>query len=117
MKADVRLAGEVIIVDLEGNLVAGVGDEVLTQVMNELVAKEYKKILLNLSGVSIIDSLGVGELVASVKLGQRFGSEVKMTNIKGQVREVLDLTQLLPVLGIHSTEAEALAAFADKPAS
>ena len=117
MKADVRLAGEVIIVDLEGNLVAGVGDEVLTQVMNELLAKDYKKILLNLSGVSMIDSLGVGELVASVKLGQRFGSEVKMTNIKGQVREVLDLTQLLPVLGIYSTEAEALGAFADKPSS
>ena len=117
MKADVRLAGEVIIVDLEGNLVAGVGDEVLTQVMNELLAKDYKKILLNLSGVSLIDSLGVGELVASVKLGQRFGSEVKMTNIKGQVREVLDLTQLLPVLSIHNSEDEALAAFGDEPPS
>ena len=113
MKADVRLAGEVIIVDLEGNLVAGVGDEVLTQVMNELVAKEYKKILLNLSRISKIDSCGIGEIVASAKLGERFGSAVKLINLSKQVRSVLDLTRILPLLEVHDNEKEALAAFAE----
>jgi anti-sigma B factor antagonist len=112
MRVDVRQADDVIIVDLEGRLVAGDGDEILGQVMNELVAKDWKKILLNLSGVSKIDSLGIGELLSSVKLGQRFGSTVKLLNLGKQVREVLDLTKILPLLDVHDQETDALAAFA-----
>ena len=51
MKVDVRHVGDVIIVDLEGRLVMGVGDELLRDVMNELVAEDWKKILLNLRPV------------------------------------------------------------------
>jgi anti-sigma B factor antagonist len=112
MKADVRKAGDVIIVDLDGDLTAGLGDEILKQVMNELVAEDWKKILLNLSGVRRIDSCGIGELVAGVKLGKRFDSTVKLVNISQQVGEILDLTRLLPMLEVHETEAEALKAFA-----
>ncbi len=113
MRVGVRQSGEVIIVDLEAPLVAGMGDELLSDVMNELLSKEWKKILLNLSRVSKIDSCGIGEIVASVKLGERFGSAVKLINLSKQVRKVLDLTQILPMLEIHDNEKEALAAFAE----
>ena len=112
MKVDVRQAGDVIIVDLDGPLVSGIGDELLSNVMNQLLAEDRKKILLNLSAVSKIDSCGIGELVASVKLAKRFGSTVKTINMKKPVREVLDLTQILPVLELHANESEALTAFA-----
>jgi len=113
MKVGVRQSGEVIIVDLEAPLVAGVGDELLSDVMNELLSKKWKKILLNLSQVSKIDSCGIGEIVASVKLGERFGSMVKLINLSKQVRNVLDLTQILPMLEVHESEQDALAAFAE----
>jgi anti-sigma B factor antagonist len=112
MKVGVRQSGEVIIVDLDAPLVSGVGDELLSDVMNELLSKEWKKILLNLSRVSKIDSCGIGEIVASVKLGERFGSAVKLINLSKQVRNVFDLTQILPMLEVHDSEKEALAAFA-----
>ena len=114
MRVDVRKSGDVIIVDLDGDLVSGVGDEVLRQAMNELVAEGYERILLNLSGVSKIDSSGIGELLASVKLGKRFGYTVRMVNPGRKVREVLDLTQILPLLQVHANEAEAMAAFASE---
>ena len=111
MKVDLRQAGEVVIVDLEAPLVAGMGDELLSDVMNELLSKDFKKILLNLSRISKIDSCGIGEIVASVKLGERFGSAVKLINLSEQVRSVLDLTRILPLLEVHDNEKEALAAF------
>ena len=111
MRADVRKKGDVVIVDLDGDLTAGLGDQILRQVMNELVAEDWKKILLNLSGVRRIDSSGIGELVAGVKLGKRFDSRVKLVNVCKQVGKVLDLTRLLPMLELHDTEAEALEAF------
>ena len=45
MHVDVRKAEDVIIVDLSGRLIAGVGDVLLRDVMNELVAEDWKKIL------------------------------------------------------------------------
>jgi anti-anti-sigma regulatory factor len=44
-------------------------------VVNELVAENWKKILLNLSGVSSVDSAGVGELVASQTLREVRGAD------------------------------------------
>ena len=111
MKVDVRHVDDVIIVDLEGRLVMGVGDELLRDVMNELIAEDWKKILLNLRKVSIIDSSGIGEVVSGWKLGRRFGASVKLLRPAPQIQRTLRLTQLLPLLEVFDEEAEGVASF------
>ena len=111
MKVDVRQAEDVIIVDLEGRLVMGVGDELLRDVMNELVAEGWKKVVLNLRDVTIMDSSGIGEVVSSWKLAQRFGGTVKLLRPGQSVRRTLQLTQLLPLLEVFDSEADAVASF------
>ena len=111
MKVDVRHVEDVIIVDLEGRLVLGVGDELLRDVMNELLAEEWKKIILNLRKVTIMDSSGIGEVVAGWKLAGRFGASVKLLRPGPQIQRTLRLTQLLPLLEVYDTEDEAVASF------
>ncbi len=111
MKVDVRHVEDVIIVDLEGRLVMGVGDELLRDVMNEVIAEGWTKIVLNLRDVSIIDSSGIGEVVSSWKLAQRFGGKVKLLRPAPEVRRTLRLTQLLPLLEVFSDEKEAVSSF------
>jgi anti-sigma B factor antagonist len=112
MKVDVRNADDVIIVDLDGRLVLGVGDEILRDVVNELLAGDWKKIVLNLRKVTIIDSSGIGEVVASWKLAKRFGASLKLMGPAPQIQRTLRLTQLLPLLEVFETEDEAVASFA-----
>ncbi len=112
MEADVRSAGDVIILDLKGRLVSGSGDQLLRDSMNELVAEGWKKILLNLSEVSSIDSAGIGELVASTKMAGRFGSNVKILRFGDRVRHVLAISRLLPLFEVYEDEREALDKFA-----
>ena len=114
MRVDVRQTDDVIIVDLKGRLVSGTGDRLLNEIMNELLATNWSKILLNLSEVTKIDSAGIGELVASVKLAERFGSQVKLLHVQGQIRDILELSQILPLLAIYDSEPAAVAAF-DEP--
>ena len=102
MRVDAREAGEVILVDLDGRLVSGTGDEVLQKVMNQVLADRWGKIVLNLSKVTRIDSAGIGELVASIKLAKRFDSSVKLLNVRGQVRDILELSQILPLLEVYA---------------
>jgi anti-anti-sigma factor len=108
MQVDIRRSDDVIIVDLRGRLVSGVGDRILRDVMNELVAQGWKMILLNLSGVSWVDSAGIGELVASIKLANRFGISVKLLRIGDRVKQVLSISQILPLLDIYEDEEDAL---------
>jgi anti-sigma B factor antagonist len=112
MKVDVRNADDVIIVDLDGRLVLGVGDEILRDVVNELLAEDWKKIVLNLRKVTIIDSSGIGEVVASWKLAKRFGASLKLMRPAPQIQRTLRLTQLLPLLEVFESEEEAVASFA-----
>lgn len=112
MHVDVRKQNDVVIVDFEGRLVAGDGDEVLAKVVDELLAENYKKILLNLSEVDYIDSMGLGELVQSYKLAQRFGAALHLLQPRDRVKKSLHLTKLLPLFPIHENEADALKSFA-----
>ncbi len=113
MRVDVRQAEDVIIVDLQGRLVSGTGDQLLREVMNELLAASWTKILLNLSEVTKIDSAGIGELVASIKLAERFNSRVKLLHVRGQIRDILELSQILPLLEIYESEQSAIEEFPD----
>jgi anti-anti-sigma factor len=112
MHVEVRKSGDVVIVDLQGRLLAGVGDEILRGVVNELLAEGWKKILLNLSGVSAIDSAGTGELVASHKICGTFGARMKLLNLHERVRRSLHLSELLPVFEVYDDESVALEHYA-----
>lgn len=112
MKVEVRRVDNVVVVDFRGRLVSGTGEELLHEVMNELLAEGYKKILLNLCEVPRIDSAGIGELVASVKLAKRFECTVKVWLAGGRVRDVLELSQILPALDVYMDEQSALTSFA-----
>lgn len=112
MRIEARKKDNIIILDLDGPLTSGVGDVMLREAMNAYVAEGWQNILLNLAEVSRIDSTGIGELVASIKLANRFGSKVKLVNIDTKVRHVLDLSRILPLLDFHESEEKALEEFA-----
>ncbi len=111
MRVNVRNVDDVIIVDLAGRLVAGVGDELLRDVINELLSEGWKKILLNLSEVSYMDSAGLGELLASHRTARNLGARMITTSLAQRTKRVLRLSQILPLIEVHDTEQEALETF------
>lgn len=114
MHVDVRQAGDVIIVDLTGRIVLGNPSQILHEVMDQLVAEGWKKILLNLSAVEWIDSAGIGELVAGTRMAQRFGVDVRLVRVGDRVRHVLSISRLLPLFQVFENEQEALRSFSGR---
>lgn len=111
MNIGVRKSEDVVIVDFKGRLAAGVGDEVLPHVINELLDEGHKKILLNLSDMDYIDSNGLGELVQSLKTSKRYGASLRLLKPQDRVAKTLRLTNLLPMFTVYDTEDEALRGF------
>jgi anti-sigma B factor antagonist len=115
MHVEVRSAGDVVIVDLVGKLSAGLGDQILRESIDELLAEGKKKILLNLSGVSFLDSAGIGELVSGLRTAERLGAELRLLSASSKVHSTLQVARLLPVFKTYDDEKTALKDFFDSP--
>src|SRR5262245_24360254 len=112
MHVEIRKSDDVVIVDLKGKLTAGLGDQILRDTIDELLAESWKKILLNLSEVSFIDSAGVGELVAGLRTAHRFGAAVKVLNASDRVQSKRYIATLRPIFEIYRVGQEAIQRFA-----
>jgi anti-sigma B factor antagonist len=111
MNIETRKKGDVVIVDFEGRLAVGVGDDLLPQLVEQLLTEGHRKILLNLSEMDYIDSNGLGELVQSLKTAKRHEASLRLLKPQDRVRKTLTLTNLLPMFSVYDTEAEALSSF------
>jgi anti-sigma B factor antagonist len=111
MHVEIRKTEDVVVVDLKGKLTSGLGDQILRETIDELLAENWRKILLNLSEVSFMDSAGIGELVAGLRTCQRFGASMKLLNANERVHSTLYMSRLLPIFEIYQDEGEALGRF------
>jgi anti-sigma B factor antagonist len=109
-----RTNGSVMILDLKGRLRLGEGCTELHQSLRSLVERGEKKILLNLEGLSHIDSSGLGELVSGYVSVKKNGGEVKLLHLTDNIYELMVLTKLLTIFDAYETEQEAVSRF-DNP--
>jgi anti-sigma B factor antagonist len=106
-----RQAGDVVILDLTGEVRIGDSATALRGAIRDLVPAGNKKILLNLAGVRYIDSSGIGELIANYTTVGRSGGQLKLLNLTDKVQDLLVITKLLTVFDVYENEAEALSSF------
>jgi anti-sigma B factor antagonist len=111
MKASNRQVNGVTVVDMSGRITLGEGSVILRETVKDLVAKGHKKILLNLSDVSYIDSSGIGELVSAFTSVRNQGGELKLLKLTKKVHDLLQITKLYTVFDIKDDEATAVQAF------
>ena len=111
MKFNVRQSGEVTILDLSGKITIGSGEEALRNTMQEILNTGAKKVLINMSGVTMIDSSGIGELVSAYTTATNRGSKLKLTNLPSKVSDILTITQLITVFDVYDNEADAVNSF------
>ena len=108
MRFQYRQVADLIIIDLNGRIVAGEETALLRDSIRGVLDRGDKKIFLNLAEVPYIDSAGIGELVRAYVAIERERGWLKLIKPTRKVREVLEIVKLDTVFQIFSTEAEAL---------
>ena len=106
-----RQAGDVTVLDMSGAVRIGQGSVALRDSVRGLIDGGKKKILLNLGGVSYIDSSGIGELIANYTTVSRQGGQLKLLNLTDKIQSLLVITKLLTVFDAYDNEADALNSF------
>ena len=74
--------------------------------IEDSVAAGHNNILLNLEGVTHIDSSGIGEMVGCFTTVARKGGKMKLLNLTQKINDILQVTQLITVFDVYDNEAE-----------
>jgi anti-sigma B factor antagonist len=106
-----REVAKVTILDIHGRIVLGPEIGTLRDAVHNLIAKDIKKIILNLADVDYIDSSGVGELVGCFTTVRNAGGELKLLNITPKIHDILHVTKLYTVFDIKDDEYTAVKSF------
>lgn len=109
LSLETRNCGDVIVIHCQGRIVYR-QEASLSHLVAEFL-QDGGRVVLDLSGVTSIDSAGIGELILLHTQAQSIKAEMKYASPSPLVRDLLGLTNVDSVLEIHSTLGDALAAF------
>ena len=79
--------------------------------VTELIGENKNKAIVNMSGVSYIDSSGLGALISCRTNMKKAGGDLKLSSLTETVRSVLEITKLSQLFDIYETDQEAVQGF------
>jgi anti-sigma B factor antagonist len=117
IRVTIQEADGVSVVGLNGRIVLGEESGALRETVKDLLTAGKKKVVLNMSNVSYIDSAGLGILVAAYVSAKTQGASIRLCALGHKFREVLQITRLLTIFEVYGTPAAAVASFREGHAS
>lgn len=106
-----RNSGDIVLLDLQGRITIGEGSVQLRDSVGNLLSAGRGKIVLNLEGVTYVDSSGIGELVSRYTTTKNQGGQLKLLKLPKKIKDLLMITKLLTVFEIYEDEETALSSF------
>ena len=110
LKIETRVTDGVTIVSCHGRIMFGEEATELRETLKRLLAST-RQIVLNLSGVTYIDSGGLGTLVSLYITAQNLDGAVKLARLTQRVGDLLQITKLLTVFEVYDSEEKAVESF------
>ena len=105
-----RRVGDVNVITCSGKIVGGSEEDELQRMVEGLLPLE-PHVILDVGGVTSVDSAGVGLLVRLLHRTRRAFGDLKLCRVPPRVGDVLRITKLAGVFDVHEGEDGAVAAF------
>jgi anti-sigma B factor antagonist len=107
MKLDERVSGDITVITITGEITLSAGGDVqLKDKIQSLLQQGRKKVLLDMGGVSYVDSAGLGQLVQASVTATKNGGKLKLLNLTKRLNDLLVVTKLSTVFDVLDKESE-----------
>ena len=103
--------GDVAVLSLNGWLVADEQDAQFKNCIDALVRDGIMKIVVDLHDVTLLDSGGIGALVAKFLTVRRLGGDLRLARLSARTERVLSITRLLTVFETFDSPDDAVRSF------
>ena len=106
-----REAGDVTILVLTGQMLLDDGDLAFGRRIDDLIERKRTRVVLDLGGVTYIDSSGVGMIVFQHKALKQAGGDMKLLNLNRRAETLFGMLKLLITFERFEDEAAAVRSF------
>ncbi len=103
--------GGIGLIEAKGSLMGGDETVELRQAVAGFVDRGYEKLLIDLSGVTYLNSTAIGVLVSAQTTYARRNWQIKLCGINKNIQNIFVITKLTLVFDVHDTMKEAVASF------
>ena len=106
-----------IIVEASGRIEFGPSCLQLRELAKRLTSDGGRYFVLNMAGISYVDSAGLGLLLSIYATIRNQGGDLKLLNVSDRVQELLKITNLIHVFEIYEDEDHAIAKKGSSPSA
>jgi anti-sigma B factor antagonist len=106
-----KLPPDIVVLEISGKITIGRDCQHLEWTVEGLVREQQKKIIFDLTGVSHIDSTGIGIIVMSAGEVKEAGGELRLAGVNAHVEHILKMTNIDKVVTWSPTVTEAAVGF------
>ncbi len=107
----------VAVLTLDGRIVLGEETNKLRESVKNLIAQGKKNVILDMQNVTMIDSSGLGALVAAYSSAKSAGASVRLCNLGAHFNQLLQITRLLTVFDVSKSQEDAVRSFSKSQGS
>ena len=106
-----NLQPDIIVVEIKGRIRFGKECQRLEEAVSSLVREARKKVIIDLTGVTHIDSMGIRDIVIAASQMKRAGGELRLAGANGHVEQMLKMTHIDQIVGLRPTTELAATGF------
>src|ERR1017187_4332097 len=103
-----EVAAGTVVITLTGKLMLGPEGDQIVKLVEERLAAGTRNFIFDLSGVTVIDSTGIGRFIASFNKIMAAGGEMRMAGAAGHVMQSFRVSLLDKVFSFYPTLQQAL---------
>lgn len=108
LQIELEMNRRTLVVRLTGELDHHTADALRTAIEKELDRDVATSVLLNLQGLTFMDSSGLGVILGRYRRLSQMGGQMAACCLNQQVRRIFELSGLTRIMGIYPTEQLAL---------
>ncbi len=106
-----RMEGNVKVVKITGELMAGQDSEKLRKVVDESIKSENVNVVVDMEKVTWMNSSGLGMLISALTSLRSSGGDIRLANLSDRIRRPIQITKLDKVFQDFDTVADAVKSY------
>ena len=106
-----KIEPDIAVLEMTGRIILGNSSRDVELKLGEALAEHARKIIFDLTGVTILDSTGIGILVVCQGKVTKAGGKLHVAGATGFVEETIKITSVDKILQLYPTVSEAAANF------
>jgi len=111
MKFEDSLLDDIVVLDVSGKIMGGEETTMFHGRLHEYINQNKKNIVVDLSKVDWVNSVGLGMLISALTTVKNAGGRLVLANIT-KIESILTITRLISVFEHYDSRDEALKSFA-----